>query len=103
MSKKKCKNCGMCGYFMRYKSVDGQKEKLGDCASLGMNKECNENTVDPFLSWARDAGYTILQVSESEDACGFFRKGRTQRVRRLIKQYSNDYEQLRNQLKRTKV
>ena len=90
MNKKK--HCGKCGYFLRYKSTNDMNEQSGDCANLQMNKECNENTIDPFLPWARDEGYLILQVEETEDACGFFRKGRTPRVRRLRKEYSSDYK-----------
>jgi hypothetical protein len=91
----KKKSCGNCGYFMRYLAYGGQIETYGDCASLGMNKECNENKVDPFLPWARDAGYMILQVDANDRACGFHRKGRTPRVRRIIKENPDDYEQLR--------
>jgi hypothetical protein len=80
---------------MRYKPIDGERDKQGDCANLAMNKECNENKVDPFEPWARDEGYGILQVDENETACGLFRIGRTERARRIIKKYPNDYEQLR--------
>jgi hypothetical protein len=84
---------------MRYKPIDGERDKQGDCANLAMNKECNENKVDPFEPWARDEGYSILQVDEDETACGLFRIGRTARVRRIIKRYPKFYEQLR----RTKI
>jgi len=98
-AKEHCKHCGECGYFMRYKPIDGERDKQGDCANLAMNKECNENKVDPFEPWARDEGYSILQVDEDETACGLFRIGRTARVRRIIKRYPKFYEQLR----RTKI
>ena len=77
------KKCGQCGYFMRY---SGWMEHCGDCASIGMNKECNEGG-NPF----NDPDETILQVEESDDACGFFRANRTRRVRQYMKDHSNDY------------
>jgi len=97
--RKECKKCGQCGYFMRYRQTCSDKETTGDCANLAMNKECNENKVDPFEPWAMDEGYGILKVDEDETACGLFRIGRTARVRRIIKRYPKFYEQLR----RTKV
>lgn len=80
---------------MRYIRHDGTPDNDGDCANLEMNKECNESSVDPFLPWAIDEGYTILQVDENETACGLFRIGRTPRVRRLIKRFKDRYQQLR--------
>lgn len=91
----KCKKCGQCGYFMRYVRYDGTPDHDGDCANLKMNKECNESKVDPFLPWAIDEGYTILQVGENETACCLFRIDRTPRVRRLIKRLVYRYQQLR--------
>lgn len=87
------KICGNCGYFMLYSKEHGTPDKSGDCASLAMNKECNENKVDPFQPWAKDEGYSILQVDENETACGFFRVGRTRRVIRLMKESPDLYVQ----------
>ena len=80
------KKCGQCGYYMAYCKSDGSKDYCGDCASIGMNKECNEGG-NPF----NDPDETILQVEESDDACGFFRANRTRRVRQYMKDNSNDY------------
>ena len=91
-AKEQCNHCGECGYFMRYKPIDGERDKQGDCANLAMNKECNENTIDPFTPWARDDGYVPLSVCDNETACGLFRIGRTPRVRRIVKRYPKFYE-----------
>ena len=86
----KCKTCGECGHFMRYVRYDGKPDHDGDCASIGMNKECNDG-VNPFNV---DDAY-LLQVDGNENACGFFRKGRTPRVRAYIKKHPDFYVQLR--------
>lgn len=90
-TKEKCNCCGECGYFLPYKSSGAWRETDGDCANLAMNKECSEEKVDPFLPWAKDEGYLILQVNESEEACKLFRKDRTPRVKRILKENPDDY------------
>lgn len=97
-----CKTCGMCGFFMQY----NDDENCGDCASIGMNKECYEG-VNPFLceksyidEWTPKYAYTpILQVSSNEEACGFFRNTRTPRVRKYIKDHPQYYKQLKWRIK----
>lgn len=81
--------CGRCGYFMRYTNhSDGSIDKLGDCASIGMNKECYEGK-NPFI-----CKYTpILQVEENENACGFFKEKPTKRVKEYIKKHPEYYLQ----------
>jgi hypothetical protein len=80
--------CGQCGYFMRYVKHDGTPDHDGDCASIGMNKECYEGK-NPFTSECTP----ILQVDEREDACGFFRSTRTKRVLAYIKEHKRYYVQ----------
>ena len=87
------RKCGECGYFMQYK---GEDEQSGDCANLSMNKECNEDKIDPFEDWARDEGATPLQVSKMESACPMFRTTRTRRVRGLLKKFNTEYENERS-------
>jgi len=87
--KKKCNKCGQCGYYMAYAKSDGTKDHYGDCASIGMNNECNEGN-----NHFKDPDESLLQVDEKEDACGFFKANRTKRVREYIKDHPNDYVQL---------
>jgi hypothetical protein len=97
----------MCGFFMRY----NDDENTGDCASIGMNKECYEG-VNPFLcekSYIDECtpkyDYTpILQVSSNDEACGFFRNTRTPRIRKYIKDHPQYYKQLKWRIKnQTKI
>jgi len=79
------KTCGECGYFMRYVK-EGKPHSIGDCASIGMNKECLDG-INPFR-----VDDEILQVEENEEACGYFKANRPVRVRKYIKdnpRYSN--------------
>ena len=81
----KPKTCGECGYFMRYVK-EGKPHSIGDCASIGMNKECLDG-INPFR-----VDDEILQVEENEEACGYFKANRPVRVRKYIKdnsKYSN--------------
>lgn len=87
--KKKCNKCGQCGYYMAYVTTKGTKDHYGDCASIGMNNECNEGN-----NHFKDPDESLLQVDESEEACGFFKANRTKRVRKYIKDHPNDYVQL---------
>lgn len=89
--RKECRKCGHCGYFMRYVNTDGTPDHKGDCASIGMNKECNDG-ANPF----NDENVSLLQVDESEDACGFFKKNRTRRVKDYIKKHPDFYVQPTN-------
>lgn len=79
--------CGQCGYFIRYKRRDGTPDNNGDCASIGMNRECYKSK-NPF-----NLSVLILQVDSNEDACGFFRNSRTKRVKDYIKDHPKDYVQ----------
>ena len=83
---KKCRKCGQCGYYMAYCQSDGSKDHYGDCASIGMNKECNEGG-NPF----NDPDETILQVDSNDDACGFFKANQTHRVKEYIKAHPDLY------------
>ena len=81
--------CGRCGYFMRYTNhSDGTIDKLGDCASISMNKECYEGK-NPF----KHEYIPILQVEENEDACVFFKTNATKRVKEYIKKHPKFYLQ----------
>jgi hypothetical protein len=86
--RKECKKCGQCGYFMRYVRHDGTPDHDGDCGSIEMNKECNEG-VNPFND---DEAY-LLQVDETENACGLFKKNRTRRIKDYIKKHPQFYVQ----------
>ena len=86
--KKKCRKCGQCGYYMPYVETDGEKDSYGDCASIGMNNECFEGN-----NHFKDHDEELLQVEENEDACGFFKKNRTKRVKEYIKAHPDDYYQ----------
>ena len=83
---KKYRKCGQCGYYMAYCQSDGSKDHYGDCASIGMNKECNEGG-NPF----NDPDETILQVDSNDDACGFFKANQTHRVKEYIKAHPDLY------------
>lgn len=78
--RKRCKTCGMCGYYMCHIKTDGKPAPLGDCGSIGMNKECCDG-INPF----RDEYEELLQVAENEQACGFFKENQPRRVRRYMK------------------
>ena len=78
--RKTCRKCGQCGYYMAYVKTDGTKDHYGDCASIGMNNECNEGN-----NHFKDPDEMLLQVDEKEDACGFFKAKRTKRVKEYIK------------------
>lgn len=84
--KKECRKCGQCGYYMAYVKTDGTKDHYGDCASIGMNNECNEGN-----NHFKDPDESLLQVDGSEDACGFFKAKRTKRVKEYIKAHPEDY------------
>lgn len=86
--RKECKKCGHCGYFMRYVRRDGTPDHDGDCGSVAMNKECYEG-VNPFTSDSTP----ILQVDETEDACGLFRTSPTSFVKKYIKSHPGLYVQ----------
>ena len=77
----------MCGHFMHYVGVNNTD---GDCASIQMNKECNDG-INPFNN---EYG-KILQVDGFERACPLFRKTRTQRVRKYIKEHPKYYDNIR--------
>ena len=79
-----CKTCGLCGYFMRY----DDHWMSGDCASITMNKECNDGH-NPF----RDDYVSLLQVDANEQACALFRAHRTKRVKEYIRQHPDYYKQ----------
>lgn len=83
-----CKDCGNCGYFMRYVMYDGTPDRDGDCGCISMNKECYSG-VNPF----KDDGTPILQVDEKEEACGFFKLNRPRRVIKYIKDHPELYVQ----------
>ena len=85
---KKCRKCGQCGYYMAYVTTEGTKDHYGDCASIGMNNECNEDN-----NHFKDPDESLLQVDGSEDACGFFKAKRTKRVKEYIKAHPEDYYQ----------
>jgi len=85
---KECRKCGQCGYYMAYVTTEGTKDHYGDCASIGMNNECNEGN-----NHFKDPDESLLQVDESEKACGFFKAKRTRRVKQYIKAHSEDYFQ----------
>lgn len=89
--RKRPKKCGECGFFMRYVRSDGQPDHDGDCASIGMNNECNEGN-----NHFKDPDESLLQVDESEVACGFFKAKRTKRVRDYIKRHPQLYVQHTN-------
>ena len=86
--KKECRKCGQCGYYMAYVTTEGTKDHYGDCASIGMNNECNECN-----NHFKDPDESLLQVDGSEDACGFFKAKRTKRVKEYIKAHPEDYYQ----------
>ena len=86
--RKMCRKCGQCGYYMAYVKTDGTKDHYGDCASIGMNNECNEGN-----NHFKDPDEMLLQVDEKEDACGFFKAKRTRRVKEYIKAHPEDYHQ----------
>lgn len=78
--------CGQCSYFMQY----NDDPKMGDCANITMNKECN-NGVNPF----RHEDVSILQIDSKEEACALIRVStkRTKRVKEYIKDHPNYYKQ----------
>ena len=75
--------CGECGYYMPY----NEQWDTGDCASIGMNNECNEG-----INHFKAPDEPLLQVDENEDACGFFKPNRTPRVRKYIKEHKDLYK-----------
>lgn len=85
--KKDCNLCGMCGHFMHYAGLNNTD---GDCASIQMNKECNDG-INPFNNEYGE----ILQVDGYEKACIHFRKTRTPRVRKYIKENPKYYDNIR--------
>lgn len=85
---KECRKCGQCGYYMAYVTTEGTKDHYGDCASIGMNKECNERN-----NHFKGPVELLLQVDEKEDACGFFKTKRIKRVKEYIKTHPKDYYQ----------
>ena len=85
--KKNCRYCGECGHFMHYKGIN---EDDGDCASIKMNKECNDGK-NPF----NEEYGVLLQVGAYESACLLFRKTRTPRVRKYINEHSDLYDNSR--------
>ena len=85
---KKCRKCGQCGYYMAYCKSDGSKDHYGDCASIGMNNECNEGN-----NHFKDPDEELLQVDSNEDACGFFKAKQTSRVKKYIKEHPDIYYQ----------
>ena len=85
---KKCRKCGQCGYFMQYSRYDGTPDHCGDCGSIGMNKEFNDGH-----NHFNEEGVHLLQVDETEDACGFFTEGREKRVNDYIKRHPKFYAQ----------
>lgn len=89
--KSKCKTCGDCGYFMRYVNANGTPSTDGDCASIGMNNECNEGR-----NHFKDPDECLLQVQETENACGFFKTNRTKRVNDYIKKHPDFYVQIKD-------
>lgn len=89
--KKKCRKCGQCGYYMAYVKSDGTKDHYGDCASIGMNNECFDGN-----NHFKDPDEDLLQVDEKEDACGFFKKNRTKRVKDYIRKHPEHYVQHAN-------
>jgi len=86
--KKECRKCGQCGYYMAYVTTEGTKGHYGDCASIGMNNECNEGN-----NHFKDPDESLLQVDGSGAACGFFKAKRTRRVKEYIKAHPDDYYQ----------
>lgn len=60
----------------------------GDCASITMNKECNDGR-NPFIH--DDA--SILQVEANERACALFKQNRTKRVKEYIEKHPDFYKQ----------
>lgn len=93
-----CRKCGQCGYYMAYATVAGTKDTDGDCASIGMNNECNEGN-----NHFKDPDELLLQVNGSDDACGFFKAKRTKRVKEYIKAHPDDYYQDRSNVVCDKV
>ena len=86
--RKQCRKCGQCGYYMVYAKSDGTKDHYGDCASIGMNNECNEGR-----NHFKDPDEELLQVDSTEDACGFFKENRTRRTKEYIKAHPDNYYQ----------
>ena len=84
--KKEFRKCGQCGYYMAYVTTEGTKDHYGDCASIGMNNECNEGN-----NHFKDLDESLLQVDESKEACGFFKAKRTKRVKEYINAHPDDY------------
>lgn len=89
--KKECRKCGQCGYYMACVTTKGTKDHYGDCASIGMNNECNEGN-----NHFKDPDVSLLQVDGNEDACGFFKAKRTKRVKEYVKAHPEDYYQNTN-------
>lgn len=87
-NKRKCRKCCQCGYYMAYAQSDGSKDHYGDCASIGMNNECNEGN-----NHFKDPDEELLQVDSNENACGFFKAKRTKRVNDYIKAHPDIYYQ----------
>lgn len=86
--KRKCRKCGQCGYYMAYVRSDGTTDHFGDCASVGMNNECNEGN-----NHFKDPDEELLQVDSSENACGFFKTKQPRRVKEYIKAHPTLYVQ----------
>ncbi len=86
--RRQCRKCGHCGYYMAYAKSDGTKDHYGDCASIGMNNECNEGR-----NHFKNPDEELLQVDSTEDACGFFKANRTRRTKEYIKAHPDNYYQ----------
>lgn len=82
------RECGQCGYYMAYRKSDGTKSNYGDCASIGMNNECNEGN-----NHFKDPDEDLLQVESNDDSCGFFKARQTRRTKEYIKAHPDIYYQ----------
>ena len=85
---RQCRKCGQCGYYMAYRKRDGTKGDYGDCASIGMNNECNEGN-----NHFKDPDVDLLQVESNDDPCGFFKAKRTRHTKEYIKEHPDIYYQ----------
>ena len=76
--------CGQCGNYAPYSKSDGSPASYGDCIREALNKEYNDGIVhfDDF---------TFVSVRRDDHACTLFRKGRTPRIRKFIKEHPELY------------